>query len=738
MRCVDGDGISDAREKELGTNPNKKDTDGDGLEDGEELDAEVNTDPLKFDTDGDFVNDGKEMSDGTDPRDPKDYNLDSADPVTDAPAADTDGKPEEVDGSTEDDGGSAKDQATAGDMKDTSDEDMSDAASSENAADQDADNVGKPDQEGGSTEEQDADSDKDDASDEATAESGADQDSTPTNIPEGQDSDRDGVTDLEELAGGSDPEDPFDIPAKLDDEDGDSLTSEVEKALGTSPANIDSDGDGATDREEYDAKTNPTDPTDKPSNLKDADGDGLSASIEASLGTSDNDVDSDRDGATDAEEYQGSSNPTDPTDKPSNLKDADGDGLSASIEASLGTSDNNIDSDGDGASDAEEYQSPSNPLDPSDKPSDLKDSDGDGLSMAVEASLGTSDNDVDSDRDGATDFEEVQASTDPLDGNEKPADITDEDQDGLGASVEAMLGTSDNEVDSDNDGAGDKEEYDGDTNPMDPDDKPSNLTDEDGDGITATVEAALGTSDSNIDSDFDGATDFEEVQASTDPLDNNDKATSIIDEDSDGLSMAAEALLGTSDNEADSDRDGAGDLEEFQGSTNPLDAGDKPSDITDNDGDGLSETVEKALGTSDENIDSDFDGATDLEELQASTDPTDLVERPSDLVDEDGDELSAALEASLGTSDKNIDTDGDGAGDKEEHLGQTDPLDAKDMPSELTDQDQDGLSSSIEASIGTSDALADSDGDLVSGEFLLCLFVMCVCSFLLFPSPSNN
>ena len=687
MRCVDGDGISDAREKELGTNPNKKDTDGDGLEDGEELHAEVNTDPLKFDTDGDFVNDGKEMSDGTDPRDPEDYDLDSADPSTGTPVANDDGKPEQDGGSTEQDGDSANDQGIAGDMKDTSDEDMPDEAPAGNGADQDApgaDNGDKPKQEGGSTEDDATAGDKDDMSDEATTDMDAEH-STTTQIPEGQDSDRDGVTDLEELAGGSDPEDPFDIPAKLDDEDNDSLTSEVEKALETSPTNIDSDGDGASDREEYDAKTNPTDPA----------------------------------------------------DKPSNIKDSDADGLSASIEASLGTSDNNIDSDGDGATDAEEYQASSNPLDANDKPSNLKDADGDGLGTAVEASLGTSDNDVDSDRDGATDFEEVQASTDPLDGNKKPDDMTDEDQDGLSASVEAMLGTSDNEVDSDRDGAGDKEEYDNETNPMDPDDKPSNLTDEDGDGITATVEGALGTSDNNIDSDFDGATDFEEVQASTDPLDGNDKPSDITDEDSDGLSMAAEALLGTSDKDVDSDRDGAGDLEEFQGSTNPLDAGDKPSDITDNDGDGLSETVEKALGTSDENIDSDFDGATDLEELQASTDPTDLVERPSDLVDEDGDELSAALEASLGTSDNNIDTDGDGAGDKEEHLGQTDPLDANDMPSELTDQDQDGLSSSIEASIGTSDALADSDGDFVSGKVLSCMIVICAL-FFLFPSSSNN
>ena len=558
MRCVDGDGISDAREKILGTNPNKKDTDGDGLEDGEELDAEVNTDPLKFDTDGDFVNDGKEMSDGTDPRDPKDYNLGSADPATDAPGADTDGKPEEVNGSTEQDGDSAKDQGTTGGMKDTSDENMPDVATAENGADQDApgaDNGGKPEQEGGSTEDDATAGDKDDMSDEATTDMDAEQDSTTTKIPEGQDSDRDGVTDLEELAGGSDPEDPFDIPAKLDDEDGDSLTSEVEKALGTSPTNIDSDGDGASDREEYDAKTNPSDPA----------------------------------------------------DKPSNLKDADGDGLSASIEASLGTSDNNVDSDGDGASDREEYQGSSNPVDPSDKPSDLKDGDGDGLSMAVEASLGTSDNDVDSDRDGAGDFEEFQGSTNPLDASDKPSDITDKDGDGLSETVEKALGTSDENIDSDFDGAADAEEYQDSSNPMDANDKPSNLKDADGDGLSETVEKALGTSDENIDSDFDGATDLEEFQASTDPTDLVERPSDLVDEDGDELSAALEASLGTSDNNIDTDNDGAGDKEEHLGQTDPLDANDMPSELTDQDQDGLSSSIEASIGTSDALADSDGD-----------------------------------------------------------------------------------------------------------------------------------
>jgi hypothetical protein len=52
---IDGDGLSDAKEAELGTDPNNPDTDSDGLTDGEEL--EYGTDPLKADTDGDGIPD---------------------------------------------------------------------------------------------------------------------------------------------------------------------------------------------------------------------------------------------------------------------------------------------------------------------------------------------------------------------------------------------------------------------------------------------------------------------------------------------------------------------------------------------------------------------------------------------------------------------------------------------------------------------------------------------------------
>ncbi len=93
----DKDGLTNAQEKELGTDRKNPDTDGDGLSDG----AEVNmhkTSPLKADSDGDGLNDGAEVNTHkTDPNkaDTDGDGLSDGDEVnkykTDANKADTDG-----------------------------------------------------------------------------------------------------------------------------------------------------------------------------------------------------------------------------------------------------------------------------------------------------------------------------------------------------------------------------------------------------------------------------------------------------------------------------------------------------------------------------------------------------------------------------------------------------------------------------------------------------------------------
>ena len=67
----DGDGLTDAEEAVLGTDPANPDSDDDGLSDGEEVNTYL-TDPLLADTDGGGVADGAEVAAGTDPLNPAD------------------------------------------------------------------------------------------------------------------------------------------------------------------------------------------------------------------------------------------------------------------------------------------------------------------------------------------------------------------------------------------------------------------------------------------------------------------------------------------------------------------------------------------------------------------------------------------------------------------------------------------------------------------------------------------
>ena len=62
----DKDGLTNKTEKEIGTDPKKADTDGDGLNDGAEVN-QYKTHPRKADTDGDGFNDGDEVKYKTDP-----------------------------------------------------------------------------------------------------------------------------------------------------------------------------------------------------------------------------------------------------------------------------------------------------------------------------------------------------------------------------------------------------------------------------------------------------------------------------------------------------------------------------------------------------------------------------------------------------------------------------------------------------------------------------------------------
>lgn len=59
-RDADGDGLSDEKERELGTDPTNPDSDADGLSDSDEVEFH-HTDPLSADSDNDGIPDGDEV-----------------------------------------------------------------------------------------------------------------------------------------------------------------------------------------------------------------------------------------------------------------------------------------------------------------------------------------------------------------------------------------------------------------------------------------------------------------------------------------------------------------------------------------------------------------------------------------------------------------------------------------------------------------------------------------------------
>ena len=446
---ADGDGLSNKIELlEHQTNPNKADSDEDGLDDKLELELELS--PINTDTDGDGVQDGDEDYDADDLS-----NLDELANNSDPANADTDGDGlrdglEVALGLFPDNADSDADGVADGDEDHDTDGlsnsvELSNGLNPDDAQDADADADGdglsnKTEILVHGSDINKADTDEDGLPDGLEVSlslnpTEADSDGNGT-LDGDEDLDADGLSNTQELQYGTD--------LNNADTDSDGLNDGVEIALSLNPTQVDSDDDGISDSEEDsdgDQIANAQeilaglDPSDAADAELDADADGLNNRDELLVhGTNINDADTDNDSLTDGLEIALGLDPT-LTDSDANgvddaLEDSDGDGLSNQQELLLGIDPSQADTDGDGLSDGLEVELGLNP--------DAVDSNGNGVN----------DGDEDSDADGLTNIDELLI-------HQSNPNQFDSDGDGLGDGSEVTLGLDPTNGDSDGDGTGD-------------------------------------------------------------------------------------------------------------------------------------------------------------------------------------------------------------------------------------------------------------------------------------------
>ena len=305
----------------------------------------------------------------------------------------------------------------------------------------------------------------------------------------------------------------------------------------------------------------------------DSDGDKLMDLHELlTLGTNPTLADTDGDGLDDRweVEYNGTPgvNPLIVTDSELS-SDMDNDSLNLSLEVKAFTNPDNPDTDGDGLNDSYEF-----------------------LKLGTEGAL------PDTDGDGLNDGYEVLTSG-------TNATLADTDGDGLGdgwevkyndtSGVNPLVNATADELasDTDNDGLNLTEESKANTNPL--------LSDTDGDGLNDGYEVLTsGTNATLADTDGDGFGDAWEAKYSdapgVNPLVNATAEELASDTDSDGLNLTEEFKANTDPGNADTDGDGLGDGWEVKynstSGVNPLVAATAEELASDTDNDGLNLTEE--------------------------------------------------------------------------------------------------------------------------------------------------
>ncbi len=604
----DGDGLTDAFETQIGSNPNDADSDDDGVIDGQEAnpaedsDGDGNINVLDADSDNDGLFDGTELG------------LDCSNPATDPsknsciPDADKGAtKTSPLDPDT-DNGGipDGSEDINRNGQIDPGEGNPNNPADDSSQMDSDGDGLSDGFETQIGSDPMDADSDDDGVPDGQEPNPAADSDGDGLINVLDADSDNDGLFDGTEMG--------FDCSNPATDNTKKRCVPDADMGgTTTSPIDPDTDNGGISDGSEDANKNgridagegNPNNPADD-STITDTDGDGLSDAFETQIGSNPNDVDSDDDGVPDGQE----ANPAEDTDGDGLVNvldpDSDNDGLFDGTELGLDCSNpatnpaaNNCiadadkgvtttspldpDTDNGGIPDGVEDTNHNgtidsgegNPNDPADDVG-VTDSDGDGLTDVIENQIGSDPNDADSDDDGVVDGQEVSPSVDSDgDGLINVLD-SDSDNDGLADGTEMGFGCSN----PDTDASKNRCIPDGDlgttkTDPLDPDTDNGGISDGSEDfNKNGTVEPGEG-----------------------DPNNPADDST-IVDTDGDGLSDAFETQIGSDPNDADSDDDGVPDGKE----ANPAEDTDGDGKINvldaDSDNDGLFDGTELGLDCS--------------------------------------------------------------------------------------------------------------------------------------------
>ncbi|MGB0588444.1 MAG: hypothetical protein ACPGU1_02080 [Myxococcota bacterium] len=281
--------------------------------------------------------------------------------------------------------------------------------------------------------------------------------------------------------------------------------------------------------------------------------------------------------------------------------------------------------------------------------------------------------------------------------------VLDPDRDGLFAEIETALGTDPDNADTDGDGRCD--------GPIAVEGVCVAGEDANGDGVISGDE----TYPLLWDSDFDTVGDYAETNgALIGPDTDNDGVIDALDDDSDG-----DGLQDSRDGVVDVDFDGVGNWRD-----------------PDDDGDGIPTALEHdGAGSFGEIFGVDVDGDGIFNRLDQDSDGDGLLDLEEGVVDSDGDQIPAFLDADHNDGPKG-DPDGDGVTTEDELAEGTNPLkspeaemattdiseardestDSPPEPSdpEVTDTDADGLNDALEAAIGTDTTLKDTDGDGLS------------------------